>query len=116
MSSGKTSINANHITSGVVSYLKKTNQLHLLPQIARETQKLTHHQLDPNSAIIESAISLSETQLADLKVNLEGLFGRELKLVPVLAPQVIAGLRIKVGDQIIDQSLNNRINQLVPKE
>jgi F-type H+-transporting ATPase subunit delta len=109
------SVSAKHVTSGVLSYLKKTNRLHLLPQVAHETAKLSHHQLDPSTAIIEAAVPLSDGQRTELKTALEVLFKRDLNLVTVVSPQVLGGLRIKVGDQVIDQSLNARINQLTQR-
>lgn len=112
MPATKNTLTAKHVTSGVVSFLKKTNQSHLLPQVAKEVAKRSHAQLDPNTAIIESPVLLTPIQLNSLKHQLSAIFNRDLEIDNRANPQLIAGLLIKVGDHVIDQSINARINQL----
>lgn len=103
---------AKRVSQGVISYLKKQQQLHLLPQVAKETLQASRSHTDPNIAHVIAAIPLSDTEQATLKSNLDQLFSRPLNLDLITDPSIIGGLIIKVGDQVIDQSLNHQINQL----
>jgi F-type H+-transporting ATPase subunit delta len=112
MPNSKTTIGAKHVTRGLLSYLRKSNQLNLLPQVAREALKVSRGRLDPNTAFIESPVALSDTQTGDLTKALSAKFGRPLTVISKVNPNLIGGLLIKVGDRVIDQSLNEKINQL----
>jgi F-type H+-transporting ATPase subunit delta len=103
---------AKSVTKGVISYLKKKHQLNLLPQVAREALKMTRSYSDPNTAVVQSAVSLSPEQVAQLKDILEQKCHRPLTLEVSTNPDLIAGLRIKIGDQLIDQTVAAQINQL----
>lgn len=103
---------AKHVTQGVISYLKKQKQLHLLPQVAKETFKASRAHLDPNIAHVISAVPVPDNSQAEIKTNLEKLFNRSLTLDYTVDNTLIGGLVIKVGDQVIDQSLSYQINQL----
>ena len=108
-------LQAKSITSGVISYLKKSNRLNLLPQVARETARLSKSQADPNTAFITSAVALTPKQLDSLKLSLETLFKHSLNVVTAIDNNLIAGFSVKVGDQLIDQSLASNINELGKK-
>jgi F-type H+-transporting ATPase subunit delta len=112
MASIKTSISAQQVTKGVITYLTKANRLTLLSQIGEAALKASRKRLDPSLAIIESVLPLSNLQLNNLKESLERVFKRNLTIKNEVNDRLIAGLRIKVGDQVIDQSLSSRINQL----
>ena len=112
MSQASTTFTAKRLTRGFLSFLKKSDYLSLLPQIARETSRHSRTNLDPNLARIESAVNLTSTQRQTLSQSLDHLFGRSLSTAFSVNSHLIAGLKIKVGDQDIDQSLLTQINQL----
>jgi F-type H+-transporting ATPase subunit delta len=108
-------LQAKSVTKGVISYLKKSNRLNLLSQVARETARLSKANVDPNTAYISSAVALTPAQLDTLKSSLETLYKHPLNLVTSIDANLIAGLTVKVGDQLIDQSLASNINELGKK-
>ncbi|WP_427171408.1 F0F1 ATP synthase subunit delta [Arthrobacter sp. 92] len=55
---------------------------------------------------------LSETQTSRLQAGLNALYGRELKINMNVDPALIGGIRIQVGDEVVDASLLARLGQL----
>jgi F-type H+-transporting ATPase subunit delta len=62
-------------------------------------------------AQIRVAKPLSESQLSRLGAALSKNFGRNLKLNVVLDEDLVGGVRVAVGGEVIDASMHTRINQ-----
>ena len=55
---------------------------------------------------------LTETQTSRLQTGLNALYGRELKINMNVDPALIGGIRIQVGDEVVDASVAGRLGQL----
>ncbi|BAS09679.1 ATP synthase subunit delta [Arthrobacter sp. Hiyo4] len=55
---------------------------------------------------------LTETQFARLQAGLNSLYGRELKINITVDPELIGGIRVQVGDEVLDASVITRLGQL----
>lgn len=55
---------------------------------------------------------LSQTQLARLQAGLNNLYGRELKVNINVDPALIGGIRVQVGDEVLDASVITRLGEL----
>ncbi|WP_427130575.1 F0F1 ATP synthase subunit delta [Pseudarthrobacter sp. S9] len=55
---------------------------------------------------------LTETQTGRLQAGLDALYGRELKINMNVDPALIGGIRIQVGDEVVDASVLARLGQL----
>jgi F-type H+-transporting ATPase subunit delta len=55
---------------------------------------------------------LSQTQLARLQAGLNGLYGRDLKVNINVDPALIGGIRVQVGDEVLDASVLTRLGEL----
>lgn len=55
---------------------------------------------------------LTETQTSRLQAGLNALYGRELKININVDPALIGGLRIQIGDEVVDASVLARLGQL----
>lgn len=63
-------------------------------------------------ATVTSAQSLGDAQLKALATSLAKVYGRELSINHVIDPSIIGGLRVQVGDDVIDGSVSSRINDV----
>lgn len=63
-------------------------------------------------ARVASAIALSQAQLERLGRALNAVYGRELKLDVSVDPAVLGGLRVQVGDEVIDGTVETRMSDL----
>ena len=59
-----------------------------------------------------SAFEISAAQLADIKAALERRFGRKLDAQVVIDPELIGGVRVVVGDEVLDTSVRARLEQM----
>jgi F-type H+-transporting ATPase subunit delta len=55
---------------------------------------------------------LTATQLARLQAGLNALYGRELKVNVNVDPALIGGIRVQVGDEVLDASVITRLGEL----
>ena len=63
-------------------------------------------------ARVTSAFNLSQAQLERLGRALNAVYGRELKLDVSVDPAVLGGLRVQVGDEVIDGTVETRMSDL----
>jgi F-type H+-transporting ATPase subunit delta len=64
------------------------------------------------AVVVTSAAALSERQTATLAKLLSAEYGREVQLNVSIDHSVIGGLRIRVGDEVVDGSLLTRFTEL----
>ncbi|TLM76028.1 F0F1 ATP synthase subunit delta [Pseudarthrobacter sp. NamB4] len=55
---------------------------------------------------------LTQTQLARLQAGLNAMYGRELKVNVNVDPALIGGIRVQVGDEVLDASVITRLGEL----
>jgi F-type H+-transporting ATPase subunit delta len=55
---------------------------------------------------------LTQTQLARLQAGLNAMYGRELKVNINVDPALIGGIRVQIGDEVLDASVLTRLGQL----
>ena len=63
-------------------------------------------------ATVVTAAPLSAAQLERLRAGLAKSYGRDLKLNHVIDPAIIGGVRVQVGDDVIDGSVSTRLTDL----
>ncbi len=64
------------------------------------------------SAAAYTAVPLSAAEMDALKVKLTQLTGKEISLENIIDDSVIGGIRLKIGDRVIDGSLKRRLEDL----
>jgi F-type H+-transporting ATPase subunit delta len=83
-----------------------------LPEIAAQFQALVDAQSGTSQAVVESAYPLDAAQLADVTSAMEQRFGRKLEARVVVEPSLIGGVRVIVGDEVLDTSIRARLDQM----
>ena len=56
--------------------------------------------------------TIDTAALADLAKVLEKRFGRQLNVSVALEPELIGGVRVVVGDEVLDTSVKSRLQQM----
>ena len=87
-------------------------RLAALPAIAEQFQALVNARSGIADAVIHSAFPIAPAQLAEVMPALEKRFGRKLNPSVVLAPDLIGGIRVVVGDEVLDTSVKARLEQM----
>lgn len=75
-------------------------------------QRLVQLDFERRAARVESAVALTPAQQASVQQNLTRRYGQGLNIAFAQNPDLIGGLRIKVGSDLIDGSVQYRIAAL----
>ena len=95
-----------------ITVLAEQKRLLVLPEIYAQYQDLTLIHNNTKSAVIYSAYELSSQQLADVTDILTKRFNSKLDVVAKVAPELIGGIKVEVGDQVLDLSVQGKLNAL----
>jgi F-type H+-transporting ATPase subunit delta len=87
-------------------------RLPVLPEVASQFVALVNAGEGIADARIESAFPIDPAQLAEIMVGLEKRFGGRLNPRVELAPELIGGIRVTVGDEVLDTSVKARLEQM----
>ncbi|MFM2113676.1 MAG: synthase subunit delta [Actinomycetota bacterium] len=103
---------ANNVTVQLASLLVGTGHVSLLPEVADALVKRASSEKQLEVAEVRSAVSLNDTQKSRLAEVLSKATGKKLNLKVVVDPNVIGGIVATVGDEVIDDSVRTRLDQV----
>jgi F-type H+-transporting ATPase subunit delta len=95
-----------------VAMLVENGRLTLLPEIGVQFHDLKNAQEGAADAEIASAFELSDAQVKDLVATLENKFGRKLKPSVKVDHSLIGGVRVTVGDEVLDSSVRAKLQKM----
>ena len=95
-----------------VGVLLQNRRASLLPQIFTLFQTLKTAAEGVVDARIETAFALTDMQEADVVSGLEKRLGRMVKAEVVVDPALLGGVRIVVGDEVIDASVQGKLQAM----
>ena len=98
--------------ANLIALVVQNGRVEVLPQIAEQFELLRHRHEGTALARIASAFPMDETQVASLVAGLEKKFGLKLKPVVTVDPDLIGGVRVAVGDHVLDTSVQARLASL----
>lgn len=87
-------------------------RLAALPEIAAQFNALVKARSGTSDAIVYSAFPMGAAQLADLVATLESRFARKLNARVEVDPELIGGVRVVVGDEVLDASVKSRLDKM----
>lgn len=99
-------------TLAIVTHLVQLPRGRRIGALLQHAASLVADQAGLAVATVTSAAPLPGTQLTRLVKGLAKTYGRELKLNVVVDPSIIGGLRVQVGDDVIDGTVASRLNDL----
>jgi F-type H+-transporting ATPase subunit delta len=92
--------------------LARKERLELLPLILKQAQVQFELRSGKKRVQVASAVPLSADVLKQIEARLISLFSFKPVLEPTVDPDLLGGLRIRVGDTVYDGSLRARLKQL----
>jgi F-type H+-transporting ATPase subunit delta len=87
-------------------------RLAFVPEIAAQFRELVNAQSGSSDAVIYSAFPIEGAALAEVSQMLEKRFARQLNVSVELQPELIGGIRVVVGDEVLDTSVKARLEQM----
>src|SRR5262245_15051438 len=90
----------------------ENGRLAALPEVARQFRDMKNAQSGASDATVYSAFPIAADQLGVVAQVLEKRFGRKLNLTVQEDLSLIGGIRVVVGDEVLDTSVKARLEQM----
>jgi F-type H+-transporting ATPase subunit delta len=87
-------------------------RLAAMPEIAHQLRALKNAAEGVADCLIETAFPLNDAQVNELVGVLAKRFGLKLKAVVKVDPELIGGVRVAVGDHVMDTSVRTRLQAM----
>lgn len=99
-------------TVAVATYVVQSGRTRLLMEIAGTVSRIAASDRQQAVAEVRSAVELDGDQRDRLATALEGATGRRVSVKVTVDPQVVGGLVVTMGDEVIDGSVARRLADL----
>ena len=90
----------------------ENGRLDALPEVAVQFRGIVNRLNGSSDAVVVSAFPIEEAALNDISTALEKRFGRKLNLSVEIDASLIGGVRVVVGDEVLDTSVKARLEQM----
>lgn len=104
--------NQTQEVSNFLTLLADNDRLALLPEIETEYELLKSQNNNTVDVVIESAFPVTSVQEQLLAQALEKKFNAAVNVTVEVNPALIAGVVIRAGDQVIDDSALNKLEKM----
>lgn len=96
----------------MVQLLVRNRRLSVLPEIRDLFERMKEEHEGQVEAVITSALPLSDEQAKRLCGRLEAKYGRKVVAKVTVDASLIGGVKVQVGDEVIDGSLRGRLDAM----
>ena len=100
------------ITRNFVGVLASNGRKNQLSAVIRAFRRLAAEHRGETTAEVVSAHTLKDDQLAALKQQLSARAGRDVAIETRIDPEILGGIVVKMGSQMIDASIRTKLNRL----
>ena len=100
------------LTLEFLKIIINNNQSNELLNVIKKFNHLSESHLGFNKVDIITATKLSEQELHDLSQTISGILNNSPLINNMTDPDIIGGMKLRVGNNIFDNSVNYQINQL----
>lgn len=99
-------------TVAIVSHLVQQPRGRRIAELLRTAARVVADQAGLSIATVTTASPLTVAQVDRLAAGLAQSYGRQLRINQVVDAAVIGGVRVQIGDDVIDGSVASRLNEL----
>jgi len=99
-------------TDNLIGLLASNDRLAALPDIAALFEEMKRGEEGVKEAEIVSAFPMNDDQVAALARQLEDRFKAKLKVAVTVDPSLIGGVRVVVGDKVLDASVRGKLDAM----
>ena len=99
-------------TANFLGVLAKNGRKNQLQPVIRLFRRIAADHRGETTAEVVTAHALKDDQLAALKQQLRSRVGREVSIETRIDPEILGGIVIKLGSQMIDSSIRTKLNRL----
>lgn len=103
----------SEVPANFLKLLANNHRLVALPEISKQFSAMKNKSEGAAEALITSAFPLEGSALTDLLKSLKKHFGgKDLRPTVIVDPNLIGGVHIQVGDEVLDGSIKARLAQM----
>jgi F-type H+-transporting ATPase subunit delta len=102
----------SHHVGNLLRTVIDNGRLAALPEVAKQFHTLASAKSGVSEATVYSAFPIDASQLSGVVATLEKRFGRKLNATVQLDPELIGGIKVVVGDEVLDTSVKARLEQM----
>jgi F-type H+-transporting ATPase subunit delta len=103
-------LDGGRIASLIKSLIDKKPRHYI--QALEAYQRLLRLEVEKRTATIETATELAPEAVEQIMANLKRRYGNDLAARFVVNPELLGGMRIRVGSDVWDSSVRNRLQRL----
>jgi F-type H+-transporting ATPase subunit delta len=100
------------ITANFLGVLARNGRKNQLQPVIRAFRRLSAEHRGETVAEVVTAHPLKDDQLAALKAQLRSRAGRDIAIETRIDPEILGGIVVKLGSQMIDASIRTKLNRL----
>jgi F-type H+-transporting ATPase subunit delta len=100
------------VARNLLVILVRNDRLPVLPLVLELYEQLREQYENIVDASVDSAFPLSDQQLASLVASLERHTGRKVQATVAIAPELIGGVTVRIGDDVWDASVRGQLNSM----
>jgi F-type H+-transporting ATPase subunit delta len=100
------------VTANFLGVLARNGRKNQLQNVIRAFRRLAAEHRGETTAEVVTAHPLKDDQLAALKQQLRSRAGRDVAIETRIDPEILGGIVIKMGSQMIDASIRTKLNRL----
>ena len=100
------------ITAKFLGVLADNGRLSELKAVIKTVRKLAADNRGETTAEVASAHPLNDDQITRIKSNLKARLGRDVTIDAKVDPNLLGGLVVRLGSQMIDASIRTKLNNL----
>jgi F-type H+-transporting ATPase subunit delta len=97
--------------SGVLGYIEKTQPAHQLT-VLKSYHRFVAAELAKSQAVVEHAGAVSASILQTIAASMTKKYGRTITASTRANPKLLAGLRVRVGDDVYESSVSGQLGAL----
>ena len=100
------------ITTNFLGVLARNGRKNELRAVIRDYRRIASDHRGEATAEVVTARPLNDDQLTALKNQLRSRAGREVNVDATVSPDILGGIVVKLGSQMIDASIRTKLNRL----
>ena len=103
-------VSAERVT-GVLGYIEKLQPAHPLA-VLKAYHRFVATELAKSQAVVEHAGAVSDSVLQSIAASMTKKYGRAITASTLANPKLLAGLRVRVGDDVYESSVSGQLGAL----
>jgi F0F1-type ATP synthase delta subunit len=104
---------ARALSDGVMKYLRRDGKnTSSVPKVQRLLTRVTAQARKEKVAFVETGIALNNIEKKSLETMLAKMLDHEISVENTVNPEVVGGMKIQVGDWVVDTTLASQLQEL----